>query len=229
VSKRDKIITFLIIIAVCFTIPTVIGLGVKQLEASGPSRSLLMAWNGEHDGAIGFFRNLIMSEKTRALITTNHTKAEILDGHHYYIEGWTTLGDGETLFIQMLSPDAPRMMHLTWKIQSSGILETYLLEDATGGMAGGTVITPLNSDRNSANTSDVRLWQGVTTCVSGTTIANSRVGAAAFKGSVGGDPSRADMLVVKSGVSHMRAFKSFTAGNNISFRAGWDEHENWSK
>ena len=208
-------------------IPLMLFLFLLVLIGAGyrASDSLLMGWNGT------FWRPVSISERTRAMKTITHTQSEILDGNHYYIEGWVTLGDGETLFVQLRPPAAStgKVMHLTWRIQSSGVLETYLLRDASGGMLGGTAVTPINSDHNSPNTSEARFWRGCTTATSGTTVANSRVGAATFKGSVGGDPSRDDMIAVKTGVSYFRAFKSFTATNNISFRAGWYEHTNEEK
>lgn len=91
---------------------------------------------------------------TRSLQTVDYAHHEVHSGSHYYIEGYTTLGVGGTLYVKLVTPDLSSWSHFIWAIGSNGILTTTLDEDATGGMAGGAVTTIHASNRN------VKCWTG---------------------------------------------------------------------
>lgn len=162
---------------------------------------------------------------TRSLQTIDYAHHEIHSGSHYYIEGFTELDENGEFLVQMRTPSTTKWVHFLFEIQSNGILESYLIEDAAGGMAGGVVITPLNSNRNSSNKSGVSLWGGVVgNPTSGITISQIKVGGTGFKANIGGSQDRSHELILKSGTTYFRRFKSGSDVNFISFSASWYEH-----
>ena len=93
-------------------------------------------------------RSIEIDDSTHAINTIAYPHHEIHSGSHYYINGYTTLGNGGTLYVKLVTPSSARWGHFTWQIGSSGILTATLDEDATGGMAGGAVATIHANNRN---------------------------------------------------------------------------------
>ena len=165
-----------------------------------------------------------VSTNGEALITETHIENAIHEENHYYMEGFTTLNSGDTLYVKLVTPDTAIRAHFRWTIVSSGILETELYEGASGGMTGGSSITPLNNERNSSNASTITITKGVTAPTStGTTISSIKVGGTGFKTVTGGDANREDELILKQNTIYCRKFESSSDDNIISFRANWIE------
>jgi len=161
-----------------------------------------------------------VDSSTNSLQIINYEHHEIHGGSHYYIEGTATLGNGGTLYVKLVTPNTTKWSHFGWRIISSGILTTTLVEDPTGGMTGGTGITPLNNNRNSGNTSGMTITSGTTACTGGTQISVEAFGSK----SGGGAINRSDELILKQNAIYCRTFISGTAGNIVSFKASWYEH-----
>ena len=85
---------------------------------------------------------------TNSLKTITYPHHEIHAGSHFFMEGYTTLGVGGTLFVKLVTPDIGQWSHFVWDIGSNGILVTTFDEDATGGMVGGVVETIHANNRN---------------------------------------------------------------------------------
>jgi len=168
-----------------------------------------------------------VDDMTFTLQTIDHTHHEIHEGDHYYIQGYAELDDTDTLYIKMVTPDTDVWSHFVFSIRSSGICATTLDEAATGGMADGSGVTPLNNDRNSTNTSGMVFTSGVTIATSYTTrIENDKWGAAGFKQTIGGGGGREDELLLKRNTTYLRTFTSGSAANIVQFRASWYEQPN---
>ena len=164
---------------------------------------------------------------THILKAISPTEAAINEGNHYYIEGFTTLADTETLYVKLVTPDSGVWSHFRWSITSNGILESYFYEAVSGGMTGGSGVTPLNNNRNSVNASGLVITKGVTVAENlGTTISQFKVGGTGFKSAVGGTSTLTDKIVLKQNTIYQRKFLSGTADNIVSFRASWIEHTN---
>lgn len=169
---------------------------------------------------------------TEGLNTINHVEHSIHEGNHYYMEGYTTLNDGDTLYVKLVTPDTTEWAHMSWDIISTGELTTEFYEGASGGMTGGTSVTPLNSDRNSSNTSNMTITKGVTAPTStGTTISQKKFGTSGgggfFGGSgSGGSDNRNAEIILKQNTTYCRKFLSGSDSNIVSFRAVWGEHIN---
>ena len=153
------------------------------------------------------------------IVEYSHHKAH--SGSHYFIEGYTTLGVGGTLYVKLVIPNSEKWPHFVWRINSSGILTTTLVEAPTGGMAGGSDVTPINNNRNSDNASGLVLTSGVTACTGGAIISQE-----SFGGRSGGEAvTRDDEIILKQSTTYCRTFLSGTASNIIGFKASWYEHQ----
>ena len=168
-------------------------------------------------------------DSTNATTVIDYPHHEIHSGNHYYMEGYTTLASEGILRVKLVTPDSPKWAHFTWSISSSGILTTTFHEGANGGMSGGAVMTPLNSNRNSTNTSGLVITSAVTGATSpGTRISNAKWGANDKFSVSGGGDARQGEVVLKQNTTHLRTFTSGSADNIIQFRASWYEHEDVS-
>jgi len=170
-----------------------------------------------------------LDKTTQALNTIDYAHHEIHSGSHYYIEGYTTLGEGDTFKVMITTPDTTKWSHFLWSIDSNGITTTMLYEDETTPLNGGTPITPLNNNRNSDNVSGMALTAGVTgATAAGLLISQKSWGGTGFKTTFGGGHSRDDEIILKQGAVYLKEFISGSADNVISFKASWYEHKNKS-
>lgn len=160
---------------------------------------------------------------TETLQIIKYEHHEIHEGNHYYLEGCTTLDSGNELRVKLVTPDTTKWSHFVWQIQSSNILTTEFYEGASGGMTGGSAVTPINNNRNSVNTSGLTITSGVTTATSdGTLISEACWGSRQAGGSI----SRSDELILKQNETYLRKFISGANSNLVSFKASWYEHTN---
>jgi len=158
---------------------------------------------------------------THSIQTIDYAHHEIHSGSHYFMEGHVTLGSTDTLYVKLVTPDTTRWSHFLWDISSSFILETNLYEESSGGMTGGAAVTPINNNRNSANTSGMIITSGVTVATTlGTKISSAKWGSK----SIGGGHSRDDEVMLKQNTTYLREFISSTNSNIVSFKASWYEH-----
>lgn len=166
-----------------------------------------------------------MDPATHVLQIIDNAHHEIHSGDHYYINGFLELADTETHYVKLVTPDSAVWTHFRFQIKSTGICTTYFDEGATGGMAGGSGVTPINNNRNSANTSGIVITSGVTIATSyDKRLENDKWGADGFKQTIGGGGGREDELILKQNTTYLRTFISGAAANIVQFRASWYEH-----
>ena len=162
--------------------------------------------------------------QTKAMTVVSEWEHQNHDGDAYYIEGHTALTSTEQLTVKFVTPPGPEEAHFGWTIDATGVSEIYLYEDAEGGMAGGTTMAVLNGNRNSTNASKMKVVSGVTTSTAvGALLHDWAFGLAQKKNLVGGEASRNDEIVLKSGSTMLGLVVSNSTGNVVSFRAGWSE------
>lgn len=170
---------------------------------------------------------VLMDGATNNLVVITHGEHSIHEGEHYYIEGYTELNNTDEFYVKMVTPDTAKWSHFKWEIVSNGVLETEFYEGASGGMTGGTAATPLNSDRNSNNTSALTITKDVSAPTdTGTTISSVKVGGTSWKTVVGGSASPEDEIILKQNTTYCRKFVSGSDNNVVSFRAYWHEATN---
>jgi len=164
------------------------------------------------------------------LPTLDISHHEIHEGNHFYFENVFTLNTSGILYIKLITADTAKWTHLTWEIECTGILETTLYEDVAGGMTGGSSVTSLNNDRNSATTSGNTIISGVTVATTlGTTVSIKKVGGTGFKIVTGGEVRRDDEIIMKQGATYLRSFLSGSDNNILHIKAKWYEHTNISE
>ena len=163
-----------------------------------------------------------VDSSTFARITITQAHHEIHDGNHYYIESHTTLANEAILRVALVTPNTGVWGHFTWNISSTGILTTEFYEGAS--VSGGSTVTPINNNRNSANISGVSIKSGISASSDGTLISAASWGTTGFKSIYGGGQGRDDEIVLKQNETYMRKFISGSAANVVSFKATWYEH-----
>lgn len=164
-----------------------------------------------------------LDNATGQKIGIDYAHHEIHGGNHYYIEGTVDLDDTDTLYVKLVTPDTAVWSHFLWEIESSLILTTELYEAPTGGMTGGSGVTPLNNNRNSSNTSGMVITSGVTAPTATVlTISTKKWGTR----TLGGASNREDEIMLKQNTTYCRKFLSGSNSNIVSFKASWYEHTN---
>ena len=167
--------------------------------------------------------NIDKSTKAQIFILNGHH--EIHDGSHFFIQGSVQKDDTATFVISFTTP-ATALMHLLMNFSSTLHTSVELLEGAVLG-AGGTAITPLNSRRDSSNTSGGTFKHGQTITTPGpTSVYKADFGsdtAAGTKGT-GGSGGREEEIILKAGTSYTLTITSNTNANVINYYMGWYEH-----
>lgn len=170
--------------------------------------------------------NTGVDKSTGALETIDYAHHEIHSGSHFYVQGFLELADEGTYFIKLVTPNTLKWSHFVFKINSTGICTSTLDEDASGGMAGGSNIVPINNNRNSSKESGMILTSGVTVATTYVKrLENDMWGTAGFKENIGGGSAREDELILKQNTTYLRSFLSGADSNVIQFKASWYEHE----
>jgi len=178
-------------------------------------------WNGTD------WYPITIDAATDNIIAVTHGEHSIHEGEHYYVEGHTELDNTDEFYVKLITPDTAKWAHFKWEIVSNGVLTTEFYEGASGGMTGGTAVTPLNSDRNSNNTSGMTITKGVSAPTdTGTTISSVKVGGSTWKSVVGGSASPEDEIILKQNTTYCRKFLSGSDSSVVSFKAYWHEAVN---
>lgn len=161
---------------------------------------------------------------TQSLIIVQQAHHEIHEGDHYHVSGFDVLADTQSTVFTMITPDTTKWVHLVFDVESTG--ETYfgIFEGGTI-TATGTVVTPVNNNRNSSNTSAVRLYKNSTIGSSGTSLGQHLFGVASNPAtSMGGGIGREDELILKQNTLYHFIFVSNSNGNNVDYLGLWYEH-----
>jgi len=164
-------------------------------------------------------RLIKLNPSSHGMLMMNIEDHEIQEGNHYYIEGYATLGNTDTMYVRLTTPDTGKYGRFGWRITSSGILTTTLVENPTGGLAGGSSVAPLNNNRNSNKQSAMVIKRGATACTGGKIISQEAFGSKFG----GGEIARSDMIILKRNATYCRTMLSGAAANIISFKASWWE------
>lgn len=187
--------------------------------------SLVFFFNSSDD--TWYLVGAAVDSATHAATTLSYEHHEIHGGSHYYLQGYLELNDTDTFYVKLVTPDTTKWSHFVYDIRSTGICTSYFDEGASGGMAGGASVVPINNNRNSANVSGMVFTSGVTVATTYTTrIESDMWGAAGFKENIGGSGGRGDELVLKQNTTYLRTFISGADSNIIQFKASWYEHVN---
>jgi len=166
---------------------------------------------------------------TETLQTIEYEHHEIHAGSHYFVSGYVDLSINHVLQFTWQMPNTAKWIHWRWKIATKSETLWQVYEGGTISNALANAVTPLNSNRNSSNTSgtvmryeDHANLAGANTDVdvSGALLLKSGISGS---GKDNGEASREYELIMKQNTLYvMRA--TATAAGYISFDMEWYEH-----
>lgn len=164
-------------------------------------------------------------ETTNALKQVTEEHEEIHAGNHFYVSGYVTKGDTETIEFVLTTPNTGRWGHLTFTVVGSNV--TFDVYEGATGVVGGTPVAPLNNNRNSTQVSVMSVVSDPTSIsVDGSQIDGFKfVSSGPFSGSIG-IADRDDEIVLKQNTSYLFRITSNAAGNVINYKGKWYEHTN---
>lgn len=168
---------------------------------------------------------------TGAVKVVDYEHNEVHTGSHYFLGGVQDLSINNVLDFTWLMPNTTKWTHWSWQIETEAETAFYVYETAVVTNALANALTPLNSNRNSTNTSGTTLKYEVQsnltaangdTDVTGATLLLSGICGA---GRTGGDAQRGHEIVLKQNTLYcLRAVA--TAAGYINFNMQWYEHRN---
>ena len=168
---------------------------------------------------------------TKAIMVMPYEHHEIHAGSHYYVEGYTELGNATTYRMKFTTPNTAKKLHLLPIIDAGGILSVEVWKDATGGMAGGTTRTPINNNFVSANVSSAKCVAGITSSATavGAKIVNHKEGGISGVGTnrraSGGQFNRENEMILAANKTYYMRLVSGSTGNIVNYHFSWYEHE----
>lgn len=169
-----------------------------------------------------------IDKTTNAQYHIDYEHHEIHAGSHYYLEDVQDLALNNVFDLQWVTSNSAKWEHLTFILNCESETEWYIYEGASIVNAG-SVITPVNNNRNSTNTSLATI-----TSQSNTSVANANIDtpvAAATElnhgiigaGREGGITGRDKEIILKQNTIYcMRAIAN--AAGYVNFYVSWYEH-----
>lgn len=167
----------------------------------------------------------ISDESSGALLTILSSHHEIHEGNHYFIASFDTVNNNDNLDFCVTVPNISKEIHMLFEVQSTAKLEVYMYEGADFDNDG-TTVTPVNSNRNSNNTSSLNVQSGNTINNVGTLLSKYSWGSATNPVKVtGGGFGRETEIVLKSNTKYLFRFTSRADNNLVSYKSTWYELE----
>jgi hypothetical protein len=166
---------------------------------------------------------------THSIQTINYEHHEIHSGSHYTVRGYQDLAVNNVLDFTWLMPNTTKWIHWNWSIEteSETLWQMYETAVATNPLA--NAVTPLNNNRNSANTSGTTMKfekqtnladANADTDVSGATLIGSGISG---DSRTAGRVDRSSELILKQNTLYcLRA--AATAAGYVNFTMSWYEH-----
>lgn len=171
-----------------------------------------------------------IDSSTDSLQIVNYEHHEIHGGSHYFVTGYQDLTINQVLQFTWQMPNTTKWIHWTWDIdtESETLWQIYEGGSIVNPLANG--ITPLNSNRNSANTSGTAMRYEIHANLAGAD-GDVNVGAALLIASgitgtgkrVSGNATRDNEILLKQNQLYVLRATASAAGY-INFNMQWYEH-----
>lgn len=144
----------------------------------------------------------------------------------YMLSYNATLAGGLDSIVRIATPNTRKWSHFEWSIQSSAAFTAYLRRDYTGAHVGGNVLTPINRNDNSNNTSGLTICHTPNGATNGDIIWQDASGADGqpVSSRPGNSTSRGELILKQNTV-----YLFHLDGENddiCTFNFSWYEHEN---
>ena len=170
-----------------------------------------------------------LDDATDAIMTVGYEHHEIHSGSHYFVVGYQDLSINNVLQFTWQMPNTTKWTHWSWSISTESETLWQVYEGATINNALANAITPLNSNRNSANTSGTTMRYEVHSNLAGAdtdvTISAGDLMESGISGAGrdAGNAKRNNEIVLKQNELYvLRA--TATAAGFVNFNMQWYEH-----
>ena len=194
-------------------------ISVEELESgiSVNSNSQLRTTLYDSDGI-----ELSMDPNNGAIDIEPHEHFKIHQGDHFFICGYTTLGNAADIDFTVTTPNTTEWLHMTFDIEGTQAITLEIKEDAVIDAAGTSVIVR-NNDRNSSHASAATIQTDPTYTDEGTTIYSAYAGANKRTGVI----DRSKEIILKQNTTYIfRITNQETTNTIVSYCGEWYEHTN---
>jgi len=176
-------------------------------------------------------KSIRIDASTHSIQTIMYAHHEIHAGNHYFVDGYADLSINEVMDFTWMMPNTTKWTHWTWQlaVEAETLYQVYETAVATNPLA--NAVTPLNNDRNSANTSGTTMKYEVQTNLAAantdtdvtgaTLIATGIIGA----GRNSGLDRRDKEIIMKQNTLYCLRSTANAAGYQ-NFVMEWYEHTN---
>lgn len=169
---------------------------------------------------------------TTAFRQVTYEHHEIHAGSHYFLSSYADLSINNVFGVQFQTPDTTKWIHFTFGLECESETNWLIYETVTF-TATGSVITPYNNNRNSANTSGTIIYSASNTSLGNANAQTNITGSTllmqgiigAGKTKTGGASSRDKELVLKQNTKYLYRAIAAAAGYT-NFNMEWYEHTN---
>lgn len=185
-------------------------LNVTQFDSSGNELFDQVAKPGHVILSNGTINNII--DPTGALVTIELPHQKIHNEDRFYHKDFVDLATTASRTFAVTIPNTSLRGHFTFEIDNENESTVFILEDSTIN-TNGTLITLLNRDRNSANTTTIGLFHTPLGFSGGTTIFNSRKGSG---NQIGSSFREINELIMKQGVKYLISIQNNGGGNGLA-------------
>lgn len=177
------------------------------------------------------WRDIDIDLITKSLVIIEHEHRVIHEGKSYSLPQSTATDAFDIaapLTAHIVTPDTTEWTHMIWMLAASGIALFEIFEDDENAshfdISGGDVATPLNANRNSANTSGLVIKTGVTItqATADVLIHSEYLGGLKHIGST----ARRLEMILEQNREYLFKFTSIADNNEGSMLLDWYEHTN---
>ncbi len=170
-----------------------------------------------------------IDDSTGSIQTIVYEHHEIHSGSHYFVSGYQDLSINNVLQFTWQMPDTTKWIHWTWSISTESEVLWQVYEGATINSALANSITPLNSNRNSSNTSgttmNYELHANLAAANGDVTVSAADIIESGISGA-GKDAGQSvrsnELVLLQNGLYVLRA--TATAAGFVNFNMQWYEH-----
>lgn len=166
-------------------------------------------------------REASIDASTNALNVMQYEHHEIHGGSHYFVEGHGEFSSGSAVsFAAFMSGTVTAQAHMLFGFKTNGLIEVQMYEGSTE--TGGAAVTPVNSNRSSANTSKLTIVSNPGLTATGNMLLSFTLGSTGRGASLSFD--RENEIVLASNTVYVWHIQAHNANTRISWRGSWYEH-----
>jgi len=172
-------------------------------------------------------------DRTGAMAAMEYEHYTVHQSYHYFFTEAFSLANGVARTYLITTPThvagaafAPSM-HVHFKAEGSAITQFDIYEDTLkSATTTDTALTPVNSNRNTTDTAEMKIGLAASTTDSdGTLIFTFKGGAAAQQSRTGDSGVSAEEIILKKNAKYLARFTSFTDANLCDFYLLWYEQQ----